>query len=254
MIDIAGKLYISTISDDAAELAREHGLGLEIAEFCTAFNMDEGFEWWDKRVKTQMSGLGSFIFHAPFNELCPAAIDPMVVEIAKKRYAQAYGLMNGYGIDTMVVHSGFLPVLYDENWFVSNSVEFWKEFLKDKPDGFKLYLENVFERTPEILCRIVAAVNDSRFRLCFDAGHAEIYRSGISLIEWTELVLPYLGHVHLHNNDGNQDSHNALGDGAADIASVLQTILGEMRDVTFTIEAVDGKLSVDWLREKGFVA
>ena len=37
------KFYLSTIAPDAAPLAREHGLGLEIAEFCTAWNMDEKF-------------------------------------------------------------------------------------------------------------------------------------------------------------------------------------------------------------------
>jgi hypothetical protein len=33
-------VYLSTIASDAAPLAREYGCGLEIAEFCTAWNME----------------------------------------------------------------------------------------------------------------------------------------------------------------------------------------------------------------------
>ncbi len=38
------QLFLSTIAPDAREEARRHGLGLEIAEYCTAWNMDEQFE------------------------------------------------------------------------------------------------------------------------------------------------------------------------------------------------------------------
>ena len=33
------QLFLSTIAPDAAEEARRHGLGLEIAEYCTAWNI-----------------------------------------------------------------------------------------------------------------------------------------------------------------------------------------------------------------------
>ena len=34
------KYYLSTIAPDAAAVARENKLGLEIADYCTAWNMD----------------------------------------------------------------------------------------------------------------------------------------------------------------------------------------------------------------------
>ena len=43
-------LYISTIADDAEELAAQYGLGLEIAEYCTAWNMDKNFTHCDTVV------------------------------------------------------------------------------------------------------------------------------------------------------------------------------------------------------------
>lgn len=38
------QLFLSTIADDAAETAKRYGLGLEIAEFCTAYSMDDRFD------------------------------------------------------------------------------------------------------------------------------------------------------------------------------------------------------------------
>ena len=253
MSDLAGKLYISTIAGDAAALARAHGLGLEIAEFCTAYNMDEDFDAWDTRVKQQMCGLSRFVLHAPYSGLCPAAIDPMIVDVTKKRYAQAYRLMEGYGIQAMVVHSGFLPVLYDEDWFVTKSVAFWQAFLAERPGASKLYLENVFEQTPALLNAIVRGVDDERFKLCFDVGHAVLRSEGMTATAWAEQAAPFLAHVHLNNNDGKHDAHNALGDGVADVAAVIQSILALAPEAAFTIEAIDAASSVHWMKANGFL-
>jgi sugar phosphate isomerase/epimerase len=253
MNNIANRLYISTISDDAADLARKYGLGLEIAEFCTAFNMDKDFEKWDALVRSKIRGVKRLMFHAPFNELCPAAIDPMIAEVAKKRYAQAYSLMKSYGINTMIAHSGFMPVLYEEEWFMAHSIDFWKGFLSDKPDEFRLYIENVFEPSPKMLCGIVDAVNDKRLGLCLDVGHAAISGHSVPIAEWVKQFLPFLRHVHLHNNYGKYDSHNALGDGVVDVANLIRKVMGAAPDVTFSIETSDCKTSAKWMKSYGFL-
>ena len=247
MSNLSEKLYISTIAENAAELARVHGLGLEVAEFTTAYNMDIDFEKWDALVCEKMRGISRFAFHAPYSELCPAAIDPLVVEIAKKRYAQAHALMCGYGINAMIVHSGFVPMLYHESWFEEKSVAFWKEFMSDKPADFRLYLENTLEPSPGMLCAIVNAVDDKRFRLCLDIGHAAYMGVSTPIETWVELALPYLGHAHIHNNYGERDSHNALDDGRIDVRPVIERILETDPNVTFTIESIDAEASVKWL-------
>ena len=253
IIDIAEKLYISTIAPDAAETAREFGLGLEIAEFCTASNMDAEFGAWDKKAREEMRGINRFTFHAPFNELCPAAVDPLIVDVAKKRYEQAYELMTKYGITTMIAHSGFVPALYDDRWFAAKSTDFWKKFLKGKPAGFKLFLENTFERSPMLLHDIVCAVGDSRLGLCLDTGHAALSGSDAPVMEWVRQSLPFLRHVHLHNNYGSRDSHNALDDGIADIAEVVRASTEKAPGVTFTVETRCGKTSAEWLSRSGFL-
>lgn len=44
------QLLISTTASDADAVARQYGLGIEIAEYCTAWNMDEKFAETDATV------------------------------------------------------------------------------------------------------------------------------------------------------------------------------------------------------------
>ena len=244
--------YISTVATDAVETAKKYGFGLEIAEFCTALNMDIGFDYWDGVVREKMAGVDRFTFHAPFNELCPSAIDPLILEVAHKRYNQAYALMRGYGVNKMVVHSGYLPHVYFKDYFVERSVRFWREFLNDKHDDFSLCIENVLEDTPDILIRIVNEVSDSRMGICLDVGHANTVVSDKPVLEWIDEAAPFLSHVHIHNNYREYDNHNPVGDGLIDYVAAMESLLGKRPDVSVTIESLDAEKTASWLCENGF--
>jgi len=69
-------IYLSTIAADAAKVAKEYGFGLEIAEYCTAWNLDDKFPETDAMVHEKLTGIRKSVFHGPFNELFPCAIDP----------------------------------------------------------------------------------------------------------------------------------------------------------------------------------
>ena len=76
------RLYLSGIDGRAAELARENGLGLEIAAFCYAPNLEDPAVL--SAVRRDMIGVERFWFHAPFAELAPCAIDPLVRQVTEK--------------------------------------------------------------------------------------------------------------------------------------------------------------------------
>ena len=90
-------LYLSTVASDAAAAARDYGLGLEIAEYCTAWNMDEEFPQTDAAVREKLEGIPNRVLHAPFNELFPCAIDKKARALAADRYRQAISLAKHYG-------------------------------------------------------------------------------------------------------------------------------------------------------------
>ena len=70
---------LSTIAADAAPVARSYGLGLEITEFCMASNMDKDYQEWSAVAFEKANGIKMLTLHAPFYELCPAAVDPLVL-------------------------------------------------------------------------------------------------------------------------------------------------------------------------------
>ncbi len=249
------KLYISSVADDATEVAASHGLGLEVAEYCTAFNMDQYFEVTDKVVREKMSAVnsGRFVFHAPFNELSPAAIDPKVLAITRERYEQAIALAADYGIKRIVIHSGYTADMYFKEWFESRSVSFWKDFLSTVPGDYDIVLENVFERDPEQLLKIAEQVDNDRFKLCFDIGHANVVTSDKDVLQWLEVYAPYLGHLHIHNNYGDRDQHNGLLEGKIDMEAFLMLCDELAPSATITIESLHSGPSVEWLEKKSLL-
>lgn len=246
------KFLLSTMSPKAAEVAKANGLGLEIAEFCTAFNFDKYFEETNRQVCREIEGVELLTFHAAFNELFPCAIDLKVREIAGFRYRQAIEAAKGYGTGKVVIHSGYTPTLYYPIWFEEQSIEFWKEFIQDVPQDVTICVENVFEQEPEALLHILEQVNDPRFRMCMDIGHVSAY-SEIPVTEWLEVFAPWIAHFHIHNNDGTVDSHQPLPEGKIPMKQVLTRAREICPGATYTMELMEPESSVEWLKAEGFL-
>lgn len=243
--------YLSTISPDAPCVAREYGFGLELAEFCTAWNMDEKFIHVDSVVKKKLEGIPRSLLHAPYNELFPCAIDKKARALAAERYRQATDLATRYGSRKVIIHGGYNPRIYFPVWYVKQSVLFWQDFLRDNP-GVEIVLENVLEDDPRWLLDIVAAVDDPRLRLCLDVGHVNAY-SSVPLTDWLVLWAPYLSHLHIHNNDGSRDAHNALNEGTIPIKELLLQAQHLCPDATYTLELMNDAPSVVWLQENDLI-
>lgn len=244
------RLFLSTIADDAVQTAREFGLGVELAQFCLAENMDKTPPDVQASLDAALQ-VPRRVLHAPFAELCPAAIDPLVRAVTRRRFLQAAALAKRYGAEKMVVHSGFIPLVYYPEWFAPQSAAFWREFLNDV-DGLTLCVENVMETSPDALRQIAEQVNDPRLRICFDVGHA-FCQSG-ELAPWLDALAPYSSHVHLHNNHGTFDEHLGLPDGTLDMAAVIRQLEALAPQATYTLEVRSARASVEWLLKEGLLS
>ena len=235
------QIYLSTVDPRAGELARELGLGVEIAEYCTAWNMDREYPQTDERLRGALVGNPRRILHGPFNELFPCAIDPEARDLAARRYRQAIALARDYGADKVVIHAGFNPWLYYPVWFREQSAVFWREFLAEDP-GVEIVLENVLEQEPEWMTEILRAVDSPRLRLCLDVGHVNAY-SPVDAAQWLRRCAPWISHFHLHNNNGTRDAHDPLFRGSIPMEELL-TLAGELcPEATFTLELPDAENS-----------
>lgn len=243
----ADRIYIATIADGAASLAEKYGVGLELDTFCVAENMDSpSFDGWDARAKALLARGRRAVLHAPFAEMCPAAVDPKVRAVVLARMEQAFSLCLRYGIGRMVVHAGFVPKVYDPGWFVEQSAGFWRGFIQSKPGDFELLLENVLEPDPGLLASLVDAIGDSRVKACLDIGHLHCL-SNASPTAWIETLGARIGHVHLHNNHAGRDEHNALTDGGIAVEAALEQLARHAPDATYTLEIQgDAEPSLRW--------
>ena len=242
------QIYISTIAQDAAETARKYGLGLEIAEYCTAWNMDEKFPETDAAVRQKIAGVENRVFHAPFNELFPCAIDPKARALAASRYRQAIRLAKDYGAAKIIIHGGYNPMLYYPVWYIEQSIVFWRAFLREDP-GIRIVLENVLEEQPQMLIDIVKGVDHPSFKLCLDVGHVNAY-SPVPVMDWLETCAPYLDHFHLHNNDGTRDAHRELTQGSIPMTELLHRAEESCPNATATLEVPESAASVKWITEE----
>ena len=118
--------------------------------------------------------------------------------------------------------------------------------------GVEIVLENVLEDDPRWLLDIVAGVDDPRLRLCLDIGHVNAY-SSVPLTDWLVLWAPYLSHLHIHNNDGSRDAHNALNEGTIPIKELLLQAQHLCPDATYTLELMNDAPSVVWLQENDLI-
>ena len=257
------RIYIATVCEEHGRLAAEYGLGIELDQFCTADNMEGGKLTLCEKEIAELAGLlhssplhekkPRFILHAPFNELYPAAIDPRARALAMERFDMAADLARKYGAKKMVIHSGYVPLVYYKEWHIDRSVEFWKEFMDRQPEDFQMVLENVMDDEPYMIAEVLEKVAHPNVKACFDTGHAACI-SKTPIAEWLSVLKPYLGHLHIHNNDGSHDWHRPIMEGVVDMGEVMEfarTQCGD--DVTITIESLQATSSVTWLKERGYI-
>ena len=245
------RLYLATIAAGADETASRFGLGLEIDEFCTAANFDADFDRWDGVARAHLAHSDRFVFHAPFAELCPCAIDPMVRDVTMRRFRQTAALSRAYGIRRIVVHSGFIPHVYYPVWFVEQSARFFRALL-DAEQEVALCVENALDDDPAPLMDLADAVDDPRLGLCLDVGHANAV-SKIPVRQWLKRLAPRLMHLHLHDNDGAADLHQIPGDGSLGFPGLMDEIEAAAPEATLTFECMDGAGCARRLAEYGWL-
>lgn len=177
-------------------------------------------------------------FHAPFMDLSPGGIDSKVRKISLLRMKQVLKAASFFHPLSIVVHSGYdrwrFATVKDE--WIKKSVSTWKEILNILPfDDIVLCLENVFEDNPSTLIELCRKMKSKNFKICFDTGHFNLF-STISLSEWIGLISPYLGEIHLHDNSGKSDEHNAIGSGTVNFVTLFK-LIKPLEKPILTVEA-----------------
>jgi len=177
--------------------------------------------------------------HAPFFDLNPGALDPLVRQVTYQRLSQALTLAGQLRARLMVVHPGVDKWRYpnlDQAW-AALAREFFPPLIEQAVGcGCRLALENIYEETPGTLIQLVEGIDSEWFGHCFDAGHWHLFGRQ-PMAGWLDALGAKLFHLHLHDNHGRADEHLPVGEGTIDF-SPLQLKLRRLDPLpSITLEA-----------------
>ncbi|NLU04265.1 MAG: sugar phosphate isomerase/epimerase [Methanothermobacter sp.] len=193
-----------------------------------------------------------FTVHAPISDINIASLNDTVREASIREVESAVDLAVELDSDVVVVHPGTVPFLgrpYRALIAERNleSLAAISEYASDR--GVGVYPENMPRLEGPLLRELEelwGVAEELGVMVTLDAAHAATM--GYST---EEMVSAHVGHVHLSDNTGEVDSHDALGEGSLDFQALLDGLRGAGYTGVLTVEVKtpdEVRQSVEFLR------
>lgn len=194
-------------------------------------------------------GLSTSI-HAPFIDLNPGSVEPLLRKATCHRFHQALDAAAILRPKVMVFHPGYDRWRYGENQgkWLGHAVETFREVLgRAAGIGCTVAVENIFEEEPSTLKALLEAIDSPDFRHCFDVGHWNLFGK-VGMEEWFAELGATIAEVHIHDNHGTKDDHAAIGGGNINFDLFFRLMASYAPQAVLTIEAhsreaLDGSLA-----------
>ncbi len=238
------EIYISQLDENEKILPilRKYKIGLEVVQFASPYILDNK-EFYTDEYKYEMKEIiesRKIIVHGPYADLIPGTRDNLIKEVTMKRFEQGYKVAQELGCKKIIYHNSYTPKTYTKKEWMDNAIRFWKEFMKDKDKNIEVCIENTMEEDYEFLKELIDKVNNPNFKMCLDIGHINVF-SKIGIIDWVKILNNRIGHVHIHNNTGDRDSHSGITNGNIDILEILEALRKNIEDFSISLEILNIK-------------
>jgi sugar phosphate isomerase/epimerase len=162
--------------------------------------------------------------HGPFLDLGPGGLDPRIRTVTRDRLAEAIEAAAWFQPEHIVFHPAFNEwnhSYYLNDW-LAISLETWTPIARRcRSLGIGMLFENTHEARPDVLVRLLEALEPEGVGFCFDVGHANAF-GRTSIPDWLTTLGNRLAALHLHDNHGQKDDHLALGRGSIDFSYVFR--------------------------------
>lgn len=189
--------------------------------------------------------------HGPFIDLNCGSTDCKIRSVTKKRFLKTIEIAASLKARSVTFHSHFEPIFYQKHFelWIENSKNVWREVIgKAEELGVKILIENSIENTTAAVLKLINEF--AGVHACFDAAHYNVFYPG----GWIEALEQYpegvINEVHLSDNDGKSDLHNAIGDGNIDFDMFFKAIFKKTSEANFVIEShceEDMKRSINFI-------
>jgi sugar phosphate isomerase/epimerase len=161
--------------------------------------------------------------HAPFFDLNLGARDNQIRKISFYRMIWAVETAALLKADRVVIHPGYGPMLSDEaigSWLKRAEHPLRKLEEIASNSNIKIAFENIFDKTPFKLARMVEHLDSETFGVCLDIGHFNVFTSE-DLTTWLKVLGKDILEIHLHDNNGKEDQHLAFNYGNIDYSPLI---------------------------------
>lgn len=180
----------------------------------------------------------SITMHGPYMDINPGSLDEAKRLYTVKKYERVFFAAEHLKPRNIVLHAGYHERRYSggvDEW-MSQSMKTWPAFVKEAERlNTVIAVENIFEKEPSTLKRLMTEIDSPNFRICIDSGHLNVF-SSVPMEEWFSSLGQYIAEVHLHDNSGNADDHLPLGEGAIDFKMFFRLLAKYAKDPVYTIE------------------
>lgn len=236
------RVQVAVTHDVNRELryARDYGLGAEIQIFGLPKTLASDYTSLLERVAEGAAQLDGVIgCHGPFIDTIHYSTDPEIREVCRLRYLQAFDVAEALGARYVLFHSQYNPIIKVPIYpaiYHEESLRFWPEILEEAEHRkIPVYIENMFDASPDPIRRLADALNSPHFRLCLDIAHATIH-SDLGISRWIEVYGPHLAHVHMNDCNGHLDDHLGLGQGKLDLTGAIALLKRTKLPLTYALE------------------
>lgn len=239
-----------TTADILFPLLKKHGYGIELTRFINKQILKD-YTCYLSETLAEISGIKEVMLHAPFHNLSVCTSNKDILKETKKYYQLIYQLAQALEAKGIVYHTTYNPRMHDFTEALRQAAFFWNDFIDGKEDTM-FYIENVMEEDYHFQLELYKQVNQPHFKICLDVGHVN-KRSSRSIVDWITSLDDAIGYVHLHNNDGMKDEHNAIYDGSLDMQQTLDCLLSVVPQATWSLETEGVIQSVNWLKVNNYI-
>ena len=150
--------------------------------------------------------------HGPFQDLSLGALDDFILAATRRRLRQAWRWLPVFRPVAVICHLGYEDRHFrwdQENWLNRVAATYRELGARVQTLGIRVMLENVYEQDPEIVREAIQRIALDNVRVCLDVGHLNAFGGG-DFKGWLETLGPLIGHLHLHDNLGTLDDHQAV--------------------------------------------
>lgn len=196
------------------------GLGINYCEIINEYPLDN--------IEEDLHSYSlKFIVHAPISDVNIASPNKRIRRSSIMEIKSSMDLATYLDSDKLILHPGSVPFLaraYKDK-ILEYNLQSLKE-LKNYADdlGVTLCLENMPRMEKYLynnLKELQKLVEELEIKATLDIGHAHTMDYTIK-----DIKMEIVGHIHLSDNNGLKDSHNALGTGSINFNQVFENLKG----------------------------